>query len=105
MKGRTLLLCSALILVALLLLDGYCFGQNYIAKSNEELYGTWTNENAQPQEMVKFPGGYKTYDKISDSNPYEEGTEQIAEKSTDSEGNVWYKTFGTVTFGIHPSGP
>jgi hypothetical protein len=80
----------------------------YVPKANEELYGTWTNENAstmQPQKSINFPGGYKAYEKITDTSPFEEGTEQIAEKWTDSEGNVWYKIINVITLGIVPSGP
>ena len=103
MNARMPLLCASVILLAMILLGGYCYGQNYIPKANEELYATWTNENAKStdaQKSVKFPGGYKLYLRISDTKPFEEGTEQISEKWTDSEGNVWYKTNGTVTFGI-----
>ena len=36
---------------------------------------------------------------MSDSETNEEGTLQIEDKSTDSDGNVWYKIFGTITKG------
>ena len=44
------------------------------------------------QKSVRFPGGYKDYRAISDTVPIEEGTEQIVDQWTDSEGNAWYKT-------------
>ena len=79
----------------------------YIPTENEELYGTWINESVgvERQKSVNFPGGYKSYEKVSDSSPFEEGTEQIADKWTDSEGNVWYKIINVITLGIVPSGP
>lgn len=104
MKAR-MRLCASIILLVMTLLGEYCYGQNYVPKADELLYGTWINESATThQKVVAFPGGYKTYDKISDAKPFEGGKEQIAEKWTDSEGNVWYKTCLTTTFGIVPSG-
>jgi hypothetical protein len=100
------LFCAPVILLAVTLFAGYCYGQNYVSKPNEECYGTWINETAystQPQKAETFPEGYKNWDKLSDTNPFEEGTEQITEKWTDSVSNVWYKSLVTITFGITPS--
>jgi hypothetical protein len=108
MKTRMVFLGTLVILLSIIPFGAYA-QEKYVPKENEELYGTWTNQSAnsaQPQKTVNFDGGYKDYEKISDTiNPYEEGTEQIVEKWTDSEGNIWYKTLTTVTFGITPSGP
>jgi hypothetical protein len=62
-------------------------------------FGTWTNESLDIQKSVNFLGGYKDYQKTSSEKPYAEGTEQIAKKWTDSDGNVWYHAFGTVASG------
>ena len=72
----------------------------YVPKANEELYKTWENDNTYPQKTSNFPGGYKDYNFSLDSSPTAgEGTEQIMKKWTDSQGNIWYWTFGKVTAG------
>ena len=96
--------------VLLIVLAMIPFGANaqdkYVPKANEELYGTWTNEQNSkgifhPQKIVSNADGYKLYTGISDSLAFEEGTMQIDRKWTDSEGNIWYKTFGIVTRGVY----
>jgi hypothetical protein len=87
-----------MVLLSLFLLGGCATGK-YVPKANEELYGTWTNNSTFPQRVVINPGEYRHYGLISDPNPEEEGTEHIDTKWTDSEGNIWYRTFGTVTTG------
>jgi len=100
MNPRRLLLGAMAVLLVIVPVGGWA-QEKYVPKDNEELYGTWTNEqNVTLQKAVDFPGGYECYSGISDSTPYETGTEQIETKWTDPEGNIWYKTFGTVTGGI-----
>jgi hypothetical protein len=92
-----------IVLLALVLLGG-C-GPN----ANEEVCGTWINDKvsgdvAHPQKFIETSVGYmrlgyKLYSGVSDSGPSEIGTEKIDSKWTDSEGNIWYKTLGTVTAG------
>lgn len=105
-KGAILFGFGLFLLAATVLLSAA--GQGYVLKANEEIYGTWTNEGAKfpklTQKQVNFPGGYKNYALISDTKPFEISTVQIAEKWTDTEGNVWYKIRATVTFGVTPSG-
>jgi hypothetical protein len=96
MKARVTVLGA--LLIAMVLLGGSDTGQ-YVPTANEELYKTWVNESMTPQKTVNFLGGYKDYALISDTTPSAEGTEQIYSKWTDSDGNVWYKTFGQVTAG------
>jgi hypothetical protein len=105
MKRRMLFLSFLMILLSII-----TFGANaqdkYVPKPNEELYGTWTSkQNVEdffhPQKIVNTADGYKNYAKISNSVPFEEGTEQIDSKWTDTEGNIWYKTFSTVTIGVY----
>jgi hypothetical protein len=96
MKPRMML--SGVILLALIQIGGWAQGK-YVPAPNEMFYGTWTNDKITPQKTVAFPGGWKNYNLISDANPVEEGTEQIVEKWTDPEGNIWYKSYGTITKG------
>lgn len=101
MKGRVLILGTAVILLSIIAL-GANAQDKYLPKEHEELCGTWTNgQNGgdifHPQKAVIIYDGYKLYSKISDSVPLEEGTFGIDSKWTDSDGNVWYKTFGTIT--------
>ncbi len=71
----------------------------YVVQTDEVVYGTWTNKSMPRQKVVAWPGGAKLYTKITDTIPFEEAKELIAEKWTDSEGNVWYKTFSIFTSG------
>jgi hypothetical protein len=103
MKAR-MLFGASLFFLALMLLNGYCYSEEkYVPKPDEELYGTWTNEEnfgfvPQPQKVVNTPPNIcKAYNGISDSDPYEESRWDIDSKWTDSEGNVWYKIFRTVS--------
>ena len=87
------------VLVVLFTASGYAQTTDYIPKANEELYGTWTNESMSPQKTVNFAGGCKDFDLLSDSVSFGGGTEQIASKWKDSEGNIWYKTLDKGTAG------
>jgi hypothetical protein len=71
--------------------DNECF---YIPKSNEEIYGTWINEDMKYQKFIYYYWGYaEKYKEVSNKTPTYKITFTIVEKWTDSEGNVWYKTF------------
>lgn len=98
MKKVIRLSCAILIFSMLILTQG-CGPGKYVPRPDEELYGTWANENVSPQKAINAPGGYKQYRYLSDPAPIEEGTEQIAARWTDAVGNIFYKTFGTVTAG------
>ena len=94
MKKCILLFGAALILL------GACAAGKYVAKANEELYGTWTNEKNSgdkyhPQKVVVTPDGYTGYSKISDSVPLFDWRLKIDSKWKDSDGNIWYKVLGT----------
>lgn len=100
MKSPMILLAALMVVLAVSAVAG--FGQEkYSPKPNEELYGTWINAEqfSYSQKSVNGPGGYKEYWRIADSAPSAEGTEEIYGKWTDSEGNVWYKTFATIISG------
>jgi hypothetical protein len=95
MKTRMILL----VLVAMTPLIAWAQGK-YVPKDNEELYGTWTNEKyVTIWKIIVFPGGYKEYYKGSDSDPYRVITLELASKWNDSDGNVWYKAFGSIVGG------
>jgi hypothetical protein len=100
MRRYALFLSAVLVLFCLVLLGG-CGPGKYVAKANEELYGTWVSEGSYPQKSVDFAGGYKDFRLLSDAAPISEGTLDIMAKWKDGEGNVWYRIFGTVTIGGH----
>jgi hypothetical protein len=94
MSGRHLPLSVSVVLLALVMLVG-CMNAN-----KGLFYGTFTNEKAAvKQKMVRSPGVLKYYMLVSDNEPFQQGTEQIISNSVDSDGNNWYKTFGTMTSG------
>jgi hypothetical protein len=102
MKTRTAV--AALVVLIMSQSQGWA-QEKYVPSEDEELYGTWTNEeysgyhNPQPQRDVVSADGYKHFANVADSTPFEERTLQIASKWTDSMGNIWYRTFGTFTSG------
>jgi hypothetical protein len=106
MRARITLVWPAVILLIMLLLGG-CGPGKYKPKPDEELYGTWTNEkygimttsNYSPQKEIIDASGYTAYQTISDHNPSQKGPLTIAARWKDSEGNIWYKTFGTASTG------
>ncbi len=94
----------------LLLISVVGFAQEtYIPAANEELYGTWIKDESvvinspaeQWQKTISFQGGYKNYTLRTDAQPSTEGKETIQSKWTDSDGSVWYKTFGEITAGSY----
>jgi hypothetical protein len=92
-------LFGALLASAILILFGGCVSGKYLPKANEELYGTWINEQNggdkyHPQKVVVTPDGYAGYSKISDSVPLFTWSLSIDKKWTDSEGGIWYKILG-----------
>lgn len=94
MSGRNLPLAVSVVFLALVMLVG-CTNAN-----NGLFYGTFTNEKtAAKQKLVRTPGVFKYYMLVSDTEPFQEGTEQIIGYSVDSEGNTWHKTFGIMTSG------
>jgi len=76
-----------------------------IAKGEEEIYGTWVNADNRAdvlhgQKAVVTADAMRIFSKASDLEPGMEVSWDITSKWTDSEGNVWYKTFGTSTVGV-----
>jgi hypothetical protein len=69
--------------------------KTYVAKENEELYGTWVNEdyNSNSKYAIfewKADGTFIVYRKTTEDLPWEDGTYTITDKWTDSNGDVWY---------------
>lgn len=61
--------------------------------------GKWTNEKGYPQKIVCTTGHWKHYSSLSDTTPLREGVGKSPARWTDSDGNIWYKSFATVTEG------
>ena len=103
MKTGKMLLCVLLGLLVVLLL-GACATTKYVPIPNEELHGTWVSDQPMgvgrgTQKIVTSSSGSEYYYKISDPSPMGESTESIVSRWTDSDGNVWYKTLDTGTYG------
>ena len=86
---------------AALIMLGGCASAKYVAKPNEEIYGTWVNEKMSAQKIVVGPDGGKTYLKLTDTTPYFETAGEIVSKWTDSEGNIWYKCMSARVKGAY----
>ena len=105
MKSVRLLLSASIVFVALVLLGGTVWAQ-YVPKSNEELYGTWTNDktinafNVQ-KRVHTADGDVKEYDDLSGSTLLAEGPSRIDRKWTDSDGNIWYEVYERLTAGVY----
>ena len=99
MKVRTLILCSTTLACVLMLCC--CGPGKYVAKPNEEIYGTWINEKADAQKLVIGPEGGKMYLKVNDTDVYAETTGEIVSKWIDSEGNIWYKSSNARSKGAY----
>jgi len=73
-----------------------CVSNRYRPTNNEEMYGTWINEEYNscvfPGKLVVNPDRtWEMFVSISDSDPFSTGKFLITDKWTDEEGNVWYK--------------
>ena len=91
------LLLSFILSAAFVVFSGNSFAEEkaYVAKDNEEFYGTWTNidygTRAHPyQKIINFPGRYEAYGSTKSDIVMERGTFTITDKWTDSKGNIWY---------------
>jgi hypothetical protein len=85
--------------LAVFLVATGCGPRHYVAKANEEIYGTWTSTQRSPHKLVMLSDGtWEEYIYESDAAPTYKGTYQIIDKWKDAEGNVWYKEFVKLTF-------
>lgn len=98
MKFGKLLLVLSVVLLALNQAGGWS-QEKLVVNADDPYFGTWVNESLDIQKSINSPGGYKDFKKASDDKPYAAGTEQVAKKWTDSDGNVWYHAYGTVMSG------
>ncbi|MGA2766649.1 MAG: hypothetical protein ABSG17_25175 [Spirochaetia bacterium] len=94
MRTRLLLVGAAVLFLALVLFGGLAVVRTL--KSRDPFYGTFTNEQMSPQKWVTFPGGFKSYVVLSDKLPADAGTERIVARWMDRDGNLWYRTQGTL---------
>jgi hypothetical protein len=96
------LLPISLVLLCIVAL-GATSRDKYVPKPDEELYGTWTNKQYDPswqhQKSVVTAVGEKRYARATDTVPLEESTLHVDAKWIDTDGNIWYKVYGVVTFG------
>ena len=101
MKRHVMILGTLLCFLALVFLGG-CGPAKYTPKANEELYGTWINKSYDgrydpsdnhPQKEVIDSNGYHVFRLVDDFAVNFVGAETITGKWTDSEGNIWYKTY------------
>jgi hypothetical protein len=91
----------AALVSALALLFVGCVPGKYVAKENEELYGTWTNDTYfEFQEIVYFANNCNWYQRVGNPAPTIEGSLEITSKWKDAEGNIWYKYVDTNVGGI-----
>jgi hypothetical protein len=100
MRTRTTVFAVLLSFLVLVLLGG-CGPGKYVPRANEEIYGSWTNEKMEYQKVVVAPESEKMYIKLDDTTSFEESSQQIVSRWTDSEGNVWYKCSNTRNKGPH----
>jgi hypothetical protein len=106
MNTRKLIFGFSVILIILVLLAG-CTNKKmdvteeefYIPDSREEIYGTWVNtdysgRSFQPQKIVNYHwGAYDIFMKADNDLVSYKGALTIIDKWTDSEGNIWYKSY------------
>ena len=112
MKTRNIILRVILIFAVLVLLISCATGKKaYVARENEEIYGTWVNtsygttKDFFPQKRIINPDGtLEEYGGMADIAHFP-GKYTIIDKWTDSEGNIWYKLiteYGGKTYGAKP---
>jgi len=90
---------AVLVLVAVAFMWS-CASTRYVPKADEELYGTWTNDQLSEYKKVVFAmDSAKWYYSGTSSEAAIEAKLDITAKWTDSEGNTWYKGVGTITGG------
>jgi beta-lactamase regulating signal transducer with metallopeptidase domain len=98
-----ILLCGLIFLIALLAGVGSFAADKekigfYVPKRNEEIYGTWVNKNYDgidyEQIIVYYYWGYGEFVRyVTDKETSMKFSFTIVDKWSDSEGNIWYKTY------------
>jgi len=106
------LISGVILPLAVLLLIASCAKKPYVAKEDEEIYGTWVNTSYgttkdffSQKRIYKPDGTLEEYGGMADiahlAYKY-----TIIDKWTDSEGNIWYKLiteYGDKTYGSRPA--
>lgn len=101
-QGKLILLLLCNFLAATLLVQN-SYGQGYLPKPKEELYGTWANSKSvnafQIQKMFIKAGSFFEFGGVFESAPRVEVTYQIDRKWTDGKSDLWYAIFGKINTG------
>jgi len=101
MRTRTLVSILILVLAVLIVVGSCATGKKaYVAKEDEELYGTWVNPEYDggiyyAKYVIKPDGTWDEYAMSNSNSPVGVGEYTITDKWTDSEGNKWYKNIST----------
>jgi hypothetical protein len=89
-----------LILLMLVMSVSGCGRRPYVAKPDEQIFGTWTSKTASYHKAVIHPDGtWEMFIYETDREPVYKGQYQLVAKWKDSQGNIWYKQLLQCTFG------
>ena len=108
MKSGQLIFNGVLILIATALMISCATTPPYVAKEDEEIFGTWANTsykytmwgskdygytlaNYAQKIITKKDGTYEIYGGVEDMVPQFKFQYTITDKWTDSDSNIWYK--------------
>ena len=97
MKTRTLISILILVFAVLIVIGNCATGKKvYVAKEDEELYGTWANPDynyaayATPKFVYHPDGKSEGYILDTETHAHWYGEFIVTNKWIDSEGNIWY---------------
>ena len=101
MTNKTLIL--VVLIMAVLIIAGSCATgkKAFVAKENEELYGTWVNKEYNNKGMyyakhiINADGTINLYTFDYSTRVYENDKYIITDKWYDTIGNIWYKAIIT----------
>ena len=105
MKTRTFVSILILVLAVLIVVGSCATGKKaYVAKEDEELFGTWINPDyGQAQKAVKYiyksDGVVRAYNAATSTEEFWSAKCTITDKWIDAEGNIWYKWLMTEAKG------
>jgi len=97
MKTKTLVSVLILVLAVLIIAGSCATGKKaYVAKEDEELFGTWVNPDYDAswiyaKVVIKPDGTWEEYSLTYSDRPIYKGEYTIADKWTDSDGYIFYK--------------
>jgi hypothetical protein len=99
-----------ILVLSVLIIAGSCATgkKAYVAKEDEELFGTWINtdyDEVQIAAKIIFdPNGVvRAYPTVSITKEWMIGKFTISDKWIDAEGNIWYKWLRTEAKGMSMS--